>query len=229
MKRLFLAAAAVTLLGSLSLADFTRGSQTVAVFGGLGGSSSEYDYQPGNQRPVTGGGGAFGGQYLYYLNDSPALALGADISSSLNSNRRSGDLLSGNESTARTKSLVGMIIEKLAFPRGTWRPYIFAGVGVHNSTQQLSASPQPGNTWPGSGTESRMLVDQNKTSAALGYGIGTDIFPSDSFFFGLELRGTWLAGLDTDDNAALRAAGFNAHDAQNVTQGNLFLRAGVKF
>jgi len=229
MNRLILAAATISLLASLSFADFTRGSQTIAVFGGLGGSSSDYDYEPGNRRPVTGGGGAFGGQYLYYLTGSPALALGADISSSLNGNRRSGDLLSGDESTARMKSLVGLIIEKLAFPRGTWRPYLFAGVGVHNSKQQLSATPQPGNTWPGGGTESRMLVDKNETSAALGYGIGMDIFPNDSFFFGLELRGIWLAGLNTDDNAALRAAGFSAHTSQDITQGNFFLRAGVKF
>jgi len=229
MKKFFVASATFMVLTSLSWADFARGSQSIAVFGGLGGSSSQYDYQPGDQRPVTGGGGAFGGQYFYYITSTPALAIGADLASSLNGNRHSGDLLSGYDSTVRLKSLVGLIVARLAYPRGIGRPYIFAGIGAHDSTQQLSASPHTGNTWPGGGTESRMLIDEHKTSAAVGYGIGLDVFPADSLFFGIELRAAWLGGLNNDDNVALRSAGFHIDDKQGLTQGNLYLRAGVKF
>jgi opacity protein-like surface antigen len=229
MKRFVLSMLAIMLLGTFSRADLSRGSQTATVFGGLGGSGSDYDYEPGQRRPVTGGGGAFGGQYLYYVSGIPALAVGGDLASSPNANRRSGDLLSGYESTARLKSLIGLAMVRLSFPRGVCRPYIFGGVGAHNSDQQLSAQPQPGNTWPGGGTESRILVDEHKTSAALGYGIGLDIYPKESFFIGIELRGVWLLGLDNDDTPALRAAGFNVDQKEGLTQGNLFLRTGIKF
>ena len=87
----------------------------------------------------------------------------------------------------------------------------------------------PGATWANGGTDNRILIDERETSAAVGYGIGMDLFPEDSFFMGIELRGTWLAGLNTDDTAALRAAGFTADHHGGVMQGNLFFRAGYKF
>src|SRR5437762_7258168 len=127
MKRILFIGVAVTCLGTTTWADYAKGSQTLAIFGGIGGSSSQYDYKPGSMRPVTGGGGAFGGQYLYYFHGTPALAIGADLVSSPNGYRRSGDLLSGYESTDRLKSLVGLILLKLAYPRGFWRPYLMGG------------------------------------------------------------------------------------------------------
>lgn len=229
MKRWFMVGLAVSGFAAIARADYAAGSQTVAVFGGFGGSSAQYDYKPGSMRPITGGGGAFGAQYLYYFKGSPAMAIGPDITSSFNGNRRSGDLLSGYESTARVKSLVGLVLLKLAYPRGFWRPYLMGGLGAHHSTQQLSAMPQPGNAWPGGGTESRMLVDEHKTSLAVGYGIGLDLYPTDSFFFGLEFRGAELFSLDNDDNTALRSAGFTVDEKRGVNQGNIFLRVGVKF
>ena len=210
-------------------ADFAGGDKTLTFFGGAGGASTPYDYQPGNQEKVTGGGGAFGGQFLYYIKGTPAVAVGLDVNNSLNGNGQESDLLSGINTTERVKTLVGLVIARLSYPRGIYRPYIFGGVGVHDSLQQLSGTPQPGVTWPGGGTENRVLVDQRKTSAALGGGIGVDVFMTETAFFGLELRGTWLAGMDTDDTAALRAAGFRVDEKRGIAEGNLFFRAGVKF
>jgi opacity protein-like surface antigen len=219
----------LVLLAGTARADFTAGSQTISVFGGFGGSNTNFDYQPGNRESVTGSGSAFGAQYFYYLRGTPSIALGIDVASSLNGNGRSDDLLTGLNSTERLKSVVEMIMARLSYPHGKIRPYIFSGVGVHDSVLQLSAQPQAGVTWPGGGAESRMLVDERKTSAALGYGIGLDIFPTESLFFGLELRGVWLAGLNTDSTSALTAAGYFRDDKQDVEQGNIFFRAGVKF
>jgi opacity protein-like surface antigen len=227
--KLFFAAALV--LGSLGVAqaEFTRGAQTVALFGGVGGSSSRYDFEPGKRERVTGGGGAYGAQYLYYLAGSPAIAIGPDFAMSSNGDRDSDELLTGYDTTARLKSTVGLIVARIAFPRGSVRPYLFGGLGAHHSTQRLSARPRGTQTWPGGGTESRMLVDESATSVAVGYGIGLDIFPTESFFIGAELRGTWLAGLDTDDTAASRAAGVTVDEEEGISQGNLFLRVGLKF
>ena len=212
-------------------ADLVRGSQMVAIYGGVGGSSTPYDFEPGRRRSVTGGGGALGGQYVYTLTNHPCLAVGADVASSLNGDARSERMLLGYDTTARLKALTGLVIARLSFPRGTVRPYLFAGLGAHHSTQELSAQPLLGQTWPDGGTESRILIDEHRTSAAIGYGIGLDIFPKEAFFIGVEARGTWLAGLHTKDTAALRAAGFTADEdrEQDIELGNIFLRFGVKF
>jgi len=139
---------------------------------------------------------------------------------------RQDDLLTGVDTTARLKSFVGLVIARLAYPRGMYRPYIFAGLGGHHSSQQLSGKPLAGLTWLGGGNESRMLVDARRTSAALGYGIGLDIFPTENIFFGAELRGVWLIGLDTDDTVALRAAGFTAHSQDDTPRATSFSGSG---
>jgi opacity protein-like surface antigen len=229
MKRWVTIPAAVLAFISSSHADLVRGSQTVFVNGGFGYSSSQYDFNPGEHRDVTGSGPAFGSQYMYYLSSIPALAIGADLTYAYNGKRRSDDLLAGYETTSRLKSLVGLVVAKLAFPRGELRPYVFAGLGAHHSSQQVSAQPQGLSQWAGGGNESRILIDKQKTSAAIAYGIGLDLFPADSFFIGTELRGVWLAGLDTNDNAALRAAGFVADEKQPITQAYVLMHLGWKF
>jgi len=228
-KQFVMACVASLVLGGKAHADFVRGSQSIVAFGGMSGSSSQYDYNPGHERVVTGGGASFGAQYLYYVSGTPAIAIGADLASSLNGNHRSDDTLAGIETNARIKSLVGLIIARLAYPRGPYRPYIFAGVGAHNSSQELSGQPVPGYQWTGGGTENRTLIDEHQTSAAIGYGVGMDLFPEDRFFMGVEFRGTWLGGMDTGDNAALRAAGYTADHKEGIVQGNFLFRAGLKF
>ena len=52
MKRLFITGIFISLVGAAAHADFAKGSQTAAVFGGFGGSNSDYSYQPGTDRPI---------------------------------------------------------------------------------------------------------------------------------------------------------------------------------
>jgi len=142
---------------------------------------------------------------------------------------RQDDLLTGVDTTARLKSFVGLVIARLAYPRGMYRPYIFAGLGGHHSSQQLSGKPLAGLTWLGGGNESRMLVDARRTSAALGYGHRIGYFPHREHL----LRGGTARCLadraGTDDTVALRAAGFTAHSQDDTTQGNILFRIGTKF
>ena len=127
------------------------------------------------------------------------------------------------------KCFVGLAVVRLAYPKGQLRPYIFGGLGGHHSSQQLSAHPVAGVTWANGGTEERMLVDRRKTAPALGFGIGLDLFPTDSFFIGTELRAIWLAGLNTDDSAALRAEGFRSDRSEGTTQSYFLMRLGWAF
>jgi hypothetical protein len=232
MKRAWIIGLCVSgAVGISHASEFTPGSRTAAIFGGIGGVGTQYSYQPGTDEPASGGGGAYGAQFLYYVKGTPAIGLGFDLTSSMNGTRTDDDLLSGGYNTdQRVKSLVGLAIARLSYPRGFFRPYIFGGLGFHNSSQLLTATPQAGVTWPNSpASGTRVLIDEHKTGFSLGFGIGSDLFITDNFFFGPELRIAWLGGLDTDDNAAIQHAGFTVRDKNGLAQTNLLFRAGWKF
>ncbi len=219
----------ISLAVATARAELSKGSQAVALFGGVGGSSDRYDFNGPEDKPVTGGGGAWGAQYVYYLKASPAIALGADLSKSSNGSLRTDELIANSDATARLKSTICMILARLSFPRGTWRPYIFAGVGIHDSSLLLSAKPHPGTTWVNGGTDSLVLIDDHKTSAALGYGVGLDLFFSERVFLGIEARETLLAGLRADTTANADALGLSLRHRHSVHQGNILFRLGWKF
>jgi len=221
----------LVVVGSLSIcrADFAKGSQSIALYGGFGSSSSEYDYHPGDKDSVSGAGGAFGGQYLYYVKGSPAIAIGADFLAAPNGTRHSDDPLCGFNTDARVKSQVGLITARLAYPKGQLRPYIFSGIGAYTGSQQLSAQPVAGTTWADGGTDRRIMLDDHRTGAAVGFGIGLDLFPTESFFIGTELRGTWLAGLRAKETQALRDAGFHADNEDGTVQSYVLMHLGWKF
>ena len=217
------------LAASAAQADFVKGSQTATIFGGFGGSSERYDFRGPDEKPITGAGGAWGAQYLYYLDAAPAIALGADLNASYNGNLRTDRLIANADATARLKSTIEMIIARLAFPRGAVRPYLFVAVGAHQSSLLVSARPLAGTTWSNGGTDSRVLIDEHEISLAIGYGIGLDLFFTESLFFGTELRGTRLAGTRPDITPSGQALGFALRDRRGASQGNVFLRLGWKF
>jgi opacity protein-like surface antigen len=230
MKKQLVVAFSVLWMASWAHAEYKAGSQSVAVVGGLGWAGGEYQYQPGSDDPVSAGGGAIGGQYLYYFRGSPALGVGFDLTKSFNGTRSQDDVLTNFDTDARVKSLVGMAILRLSYPHGFFRPFVFGGMGFHDSSQTFTATPRGATTWPNApATGTRTLIDESKTSFAMGGGVGFDIFPRENFFIGTELRAVWLAGLDTDENEAIRNAGFSMRDKTDISQMNILMRAGVTF
>jgi opacity protein-like surface antigen len=223
--------AACFFMAGIARADFSKGDQTIALFGGGGGSWDLYDLKGPDKAPVTGGGGAFGGQYLYYLSGTPAIAVGIDGTESMNGTDRSNVLIEHTNTSASMKSTVVMAIARLSFPRGVCRPYIFTGLGGHSSSLFLSGKPYGGQTWSDGGTDSRVIVDQHRTSVALGYGVGMDFFPAENFFFGVEVRGVWLANLNREITAQGSASGISSDSDYDgaVTQGNILGRLGWRF
>ena len=218
----------LTLCGAhFAHADFARGSQTIAILGGAGGSSEQYDFRGPEDRPITGSGAAWGAQYLYYL--SPSIAIGADLNVSYNGSRRDDDQIADIDTTARSKAVTEMIIARLAYPRGRVRPYLFAGLGAHQSSFFLSGKPFPGTTWSNGGTDSRMLIDEHDTSLALAGGIGLDVFLTESLFLGTELRSTTLGGTKPDISPAGQALGLTLKHRHGASEGNIFFKLGWKF
>lgn len=229
MKRLLIAFVFTPFIAAHSYADLKPGDTTVAIFGGAAGSNTSYDFRGNDEKSVTGGGGGFGFQALHYTPNSLATAIGLDVAHSPNGTGRRDDMIHGFESDARLKSTTVLFMGKLIFPKGKLRPYLFSGIGVHSSSLFLSAHPLSGRTWSDGGTDTRVLVDERKTSLALGYGIGIDIFPVENIFFGLELRGVWLGGLRRRLTREAQVNGLGLRDDGSVEQGNLFARVGIKF
>ena len=229
MKK-FLLALSLIIISNPVRAETGKGSFQVAAFGGLGFSSSKYDLGvTGGEEPVAKGGGAAGGQAIYFFRSQPALGIGIDGSYTHLNNRDTTDLVRGANATTHLNSTVIMVIGKLAYPTGHVRPYVFGGLGTHRTTAFVSAQPFAPFTWTDTGTsESRVLLDETKTSLAVGYGLGLDVFFTDEFFTGLEYRGTFLAHKDFDETAGARSDGLSFKDGSLNAQA-LLLKIGVKF
>ncbi len=221
----------VVVMTSVSVrAETGKGSSMLAVFGGAGFSSTQFDLgDTGGQERISDGGGTWGAQWVYFFRDHPVLGVGIDGSSNRLDDHHTLDLVRGTDATSHQHSSIIMAIFKLAYPTGHIRPYFFGGLGGHRSTVFLSAQPYSSNTWADTGTtEPRILVDETKSSLALGYGLGFDIFFTDEVFLGLEYRGTFLGHKDFDETAQARSVGLRFEKSGLDVQA-LLLRAGVKF
>ncbi len=213
-----------------AFADTGRGSQTLALFGGLGFSSSKFDMaETGGDELVADGGGTWGGQYVYFFKDKPVMGIGIDAFGTNLDDRKTLSLVRGAEASSYLHTRVFLAILKVAFPTGRLRPYIFGGLGAHRTHTFLSATPYGSFTWSDTGTtERRVLIDENKTSLAVGYGIGLDAFITEHFFLGAEYRGTFLGHKEYDAHPGATAAGLRFEDDGLNVQA-LLLRAGIKF
>lgn len=226
MRYLFLASLLTISLSSFGWTEIKRGNSLLTLQGGIGASGAQYDLHGPEEHPITATGGAWGAQYLYFIRDSPAIALGVDGIRSANATYRADDLIDGFDSAHRLKSTVFLAVAKLAFPRGTFRPYVFGGVGMYDGSLQLAARPRSGRTWSDGGSDTRILVDQDQAGPAIGYGIGMDLFATEQFFLGFELRNTWLGGLDRERTGAAVASGIGIFEKGSVSQGNILVRLG---
>ncbi len=233
MLKKFILLALLTLVTPL-WADYLPGSQTLNVQFGGGGSDNEFEWSDirpdGRDVEATDGGGALGGQYIYYVTAQPAIGLGIDISHNFLGDHSERGIFPNLDSNSHFRPTTFLAMAKLAYPKGALRPYVFAGVGVHNTHFLLELTPN-GATWSDTGTaETRKIMDGSASAAAVAYGVGADWFPAarDHFFLGLELRGNYLASADYGVTAQGRAAGFTNANG-DLSYSNLFLRAGLKF
>jgi opacity protein-like surface antigen len=229
MKKLLLVVS-LTIASMPVGAETGKGSLQLAAFGGLGFSGSKYDLGvTGGDQPVARGGGTSGGQMVYFFRGQPVLGIGIDGSYTNLLDRDTTDLVRSANASSHLSSTVILAIAKLAYPTGHVRPYIFGGLGTHRTTAFVSAQPFAPFTWSDTGTsENRVLLDETKTSLAVGYGLGLDVFFTDEVFVGMEYRGAILAHNHFDTTASARSAGLNFENGGLDVQALLF-RAGVKF
>jgi opacity protein-like surface antigen len=229
VKKILLVFSFAFISGSLR-AETGKGSNMLAIFGGGGYSTTDLDLgASGGRQLIANGGGTWGGQWIYFFRNNPALGIGIDGSSTRLDDRDTLDLVIGKDATSHLHSTIIMAVVKLAYPTGHVRPYIFGGLGGHRSSVYLAAQPYSSNTWADTGTtERRVLVDETKSSLALGYGVGFDVFFTDEVFVGVEYRGTFLGHDDFDETPGAQSAGLRLEKSGLDVQA-LLLRAGFKF
>lgn len=230
MKNRFAWCISILLVTGVARADLHKGSQMLSLFGGVGFSSSKFEYGvTGGEEEVGDGGGAFGAQWVYTLRESPAVGIGLDASVTELSDRRTLTLVRGTDATTTLRTSALLAIMRLSYPTGRLRPYIFGGLGIHRTKAFISAKPYSTFTWSDTATsEDRVLLDETKTSLAIGYGVGLDLYLTERVFFGAEYRGIALAHRNFDQTPSATSAGLDLHkDSLNVQA--ILLRLGLQF
>jgi len=184
---------------AVARADYAKGTTMFQIYGGGAGLDGHY-HQPGvnrDEQDYADGGGIIGGQFLYFFHDSPCLAAGFDISHAGFGNHDSTELLANRATQSSADNTTGLVVLRLSYPKGHFRPYIEGGVGAHHTSLSLDGAPINGTTWSDTGTaEPRTLVDDGHMGAALEGAIGIHIYFTEQFFIGAELKILSLGGKD---------------------------------
>jgi opacity protein-like surface antigen len=235
MKKILCAGFLMLMGAGIAFGELKAGSQTLSIQAGGGSSSNEYNWQGtgaatnvSNQK-ATDPGGAVGGQYIYYLSSKPTFGIGADINYTFLQGRETGEVLQDFSTGTRFRPLTVLSIAKLTFGPGRLHPYLFGGLGFHQTSFLLQLTPKPGQVWSDTGTsETRRTVDGTGTGFAAAVGFGLDMFVSPNVFVGAEVRGTHLGTANYGHTAAGTALGMgDLKGSINLT--NYLVRIGTKF
>jgi len=212
-------------------ADYTKGTTMFQIYGGGAAFGGEYDRSavPEDDRQYSDPGSMLGGQFLYFVKDSPSLAVGFDIAHAAGDERRSHLLLSNRLTDSSVKSTMGLAIARLSYPKGHFRPYIQGGLGAHNTRLKLDGMPINGTAWSDtSTTEVRELYDHSHAGLAMGGAVGMHIYFTERFFIGAEYKATLLFGNDFKPTTAGRLEGLNNTEG-SVGMAGLGLMIGLGF
>jgi len=186
-------------------ADYTQGMTMFQIYGGGAVLSGRY-HQPGvskDEQDYADGGGVIGGQFLYYISDNPCIALGFDVSHADFDSHNSYLLLPNRYTQSSAKNTTGLIIARVAYPKGRVRPYIQGGLGAQSTSLSLDGTPINASTWTDTPTtETRRLLDSSHIGPALEGAIGLHVYLTPRFFVGAEYKVMELIGKDFSPTAA---------------------------
>lgn len=151
-------------------ADYSKGMAMFQIYGGGAALSGRYR-QPGvnkDEQDYADGGSVIGGQFLYFISDSPCVALGFDVSHADFSAHESYQLLINRFTSSSAKNTTGLVIARLAYPKGRIRPYIQGGLGAQATSLTLDGTPIHSSSWTDSPTaETRQLLNSSDVGPAV--------------------------------------------------------------
>src|ERR1019366_7374035 len=197
-----------TLLARTSVhADYRKGDYMFQIYGGGAGLGGRY-HQPGvnkDEQDYADGGSVIGGQYLYYISDSPCVAVGLDVSHAGFDTHESFRLLDNRFTQSSADNTTGVFVSRLAYPKGRVRPYIQGGIGAHHTSLTLDGTPISAPGWADTGTfETRSLVDSGHIGPAFEGAVGLHVYLTERFFIGAEYKVLTLLGKEFTPTAAGR-------------------------
>jgi opacity protein-like surface antigen len=207
------------------------GATSFQLYGGGAALSGHYD-RPGvdsDERKYADAGGLIGGEFLYYVRDSPTLAFGVDISHAGFDDHDSTLLLPHVVTASSAQDTAGLAVARLAFPIGRVRPYVQAGVGLHQTSLTLKGVPFNGFGWTDTNTsEERRIYDDGHVGPALSGAVGLHVYLTEQFFIGAEYRFIALIGKDFEPTAEGRREGLAATDG-SVSESGIGFMLGFGF
>ncbi|MBI3549868.1 MAG: outer membrane beta-barrel protein [Elusimicrobia bacterium] len=193
MPRLSMLVAAFLLFVASARAEESGPLNQVQLLLGPTAPTNKLGYN--GQDRLGGPGVALGARYC--RRAGPIFDVGLEITAA-GSSEHSSDMLVGN---AVTKSKVGslfVLLEgKIARQKGTLRPWVLAGFGIHSTTLKMDVTPNAGYSWTNTLTrETRTIIDSTKSAGALTLQAGVDAALSEHAMLGLAFA-WYLAGKAT--------------------------------
>jgi len=212
-------------------ADYTKGMAMFQIYGGGAVLGGRYN-QPGvnkDEQDYADGGSVIGGQFLYYISDSPCVALGFDVSHADFDSHGSYHLLTDRYTSSSAKSTAGLLIARLAYPKGRIRPYVQGGLGAQSTSLTLDGTPINSMTWKDTPTtETRQLLDSSQVGPVFEEAIGLHVYLTKRFFIGAEYKVMELIGKDFSPTAAGQSEGL-LKTSGSVSESSIGLMLGLGF
>ena len=212
-------------------ADYSKGMAMFQIYGGGAALGGRY-HQPGvnkDEQDYADGGSVIGGQFLYFISDSPCLALGFDVSHTDFDSHDSYQLLTNRFTRSSAKNTTGLLIARLAYPKGRIRPYIQGGLGAHGTSLTLDGTPINSKTWYDTPTtETRRLLDSGHMGPAFEGAIGLHVYLTERLFIGAEYKVMDLLGKDFSPTAAGQLEGVLKANG-NVSESSIGFMLGFGF
>jgi opacity protein-like surface antigen len=212
-------------------ADYSQGMTMFQIYGGGSVLSGRY-HQPGvsnDEQDYADGGSVIGGEFLYYISDSPCIALGFDVSHTDFDSHDSFLLLPNRFTQSTAKNTTGLVIARVVYPRGRVRPYIQGGLGAQSTSLTLDGTPINSTTWSDTPTtETRQLLDSSHVGPALEGAIGLHVYITKRLFVGAEYKVMELFEQDFSPTAAGQTEGLQKTSGI-VTESSIGLMLGLGF
>lgn len=199
----------------------------ISIMGG--GAFPTGEVKAGDNKDDMGkAGGAAGLQVMVPVTDQ--FSVGIDILNHTFGEKTSDTVLPGTRATYKFNAASFLLGGRLQLPKDKLRPYIFAGMGLGQSSGWADIQPNPGLIWTDTGTaEKRRILDDSGTAFAAAGAIGLDCFLNDLFSLGIESRYTYIGKTTYTTNSISRVVSTVDKVEADPSVFSLLVRASLHF
>lgn len=182
--------------------------------------ANEVSFRAGKMSLNMGKAGAGGGQvtmagvscgvrFLHPVGSFAGIGLDADFLKPRD--KTTGSLIANGQASTSIDSASLLGIVRLGPDDGALRPHFLLGFGIHLTSMNLEAVPNPGYGWIDTGTgEKRTLIDSQATGPSFKVEGGVDYALSDGFLAGVYLAVNYLGSAEYEATSQAKSLGLNS-------------------